>query len=402
MNDLKLWERQLYFTPLGGQTLSKLPSRYVDGVYPKLLAKGYAGHVVDTQGNDYIDYISGLGAVSVGYCNRYIDGAIQAQLEKGISFSLPTTLEAMVAEKLCELMPETELWKFGKNGVDATLMAIRCARAFTGRSKILVHGYHGCSDHFESLGTRKAGMLDLSAYATKFNEDELNFSDNSYAALIVEPQVFQVLDWRKAREWCTATGTILIFDEIVTAGRYKEFTAHKELGITPDLITVGKGLANGMPLSAVGGRQELMKMFERDDFFASTTFGGECLSLAACLATIDILKDHRHRIIAHGTAIQSAFNNLFEPEAYCEGYPSRTQFVFPTTGHKALFWQECIKNGVLFGYSNFPMVEHTQADLDKTLEAMDKASHVLKDNWSNPQSFLEGSMPVEALRMSNR
>lgn len=401
MSNSNLWGRQLFFTPLGGQTLSKLPSRYVDGVYPKLLAKGYAGHVVDTDGKDYIDYISGLGSVSVGYCNQYINNAIKEQMEKGITLSLPTTLEADVSEKLCALMPKTEMWKFGKNGVDATLMALRCARAFTARTKVMVHGYHGCSDHFESLGTRKAGMLDLSAHVQKY-DGNLDFSDRSFAALIVEPQVFEHIDWHRAAEWCAATGTLLIFDEIVTAGRYKAFTAHEEFGITPDLITIGKGVANGMPFSAVGGRHEVMKTFERDDFFASTTFGGECLSLAACLATLNILQEHRSKIIEYGEALQRIFNNLFEPFAHCEGYPSRTQFVFPTTGHKALFWQECVKEGVLFGYSNFPMVEHTKEDLIKTIAVMKAASLVVKEHWNNPQAALEGGMPVEALRLSTR
>lgn len=397
----KLWDRQLFFIPSGGQTLSKLPSRYVNGMYPKMIVKGYDGHVVDSEGKDYIDYIAALGAVSVGYCDTYVNNAIQEQLEKGISFSLPNGLEADVAEQLCKFFSGTEMWKFGKNGVDATLMAIRCARAYTGRSKIMVHGYHGCSDHFECLGTRRAGMADLSEHVTAYN-GVLSHSDRSYAALIVEPQVFQRLDWSAAVEWCRATGTLLIFDEIVTGGRWEGFSAAKYLGISPDLYTVGKGLANGMPLSAVGGSQEIMKTFERDDFFASTTFGGECLSLAACLATLTILEKALPKIIAYGKAVQDSFNTLFEPSAYCEGFPTRTQFVFPSTTHKALFWQECVRRGVLFGYSNFPMASHTAADLKKTLDVMYQASEVVKSNWRNPEAALEGDVPVEALRLVNR
>ncbi len=397
----KLWERQLYFTPSGGQTLSKLPSRYVNGQYPKMITRGYDGHVIDTDGKDYIDYIAALGAVSVGYNNEYINSAIMEQLEKGISFSLPNSLEADVSERLCGLFPGSEMWKFGKNGVDATLMAIRCARAYTGRSKIMVHGYHGCSDHFECLGTRKAGMVDLSDYTTAYS-GTFDFDDKSYAALIVEPQVFQALDWKKAKEWCEATGALLIFDEIVTGGRWEGFSAAKYLGIRPDLYTVGKGLANGMPLSAVGGNQEIMKTFERDDFFASTTFGGECLSLAACLATLNVLEKSIKKVIKYGQDLQDEFNTLFSPMAYCEGFSTRTQFVFPSTAHKALFWQECVKHGVLFGYSNFPMVTHTEADLSKTIDAMRQASIVVKSNWENPETALEGSMPVEALRLARR
>lgn len=402
MTEKELWERQLKATPLGGQTLSKLPSRYVDGVYPKLLKEGFGGRVQATNGKVYVDWIAGLGAVSVGYNNKYIDNAIKAQLDRGISFSLPTTLEADVAERLTKLMPEMAMWKFGKNGVDATLMAIRCARAYTGRKKILVHGYHGCIDHFEALGVRKAGMIDMSDSSVKY-DGVLNDNDESYAALIVEPYVFKNQDWKRAKEWCTKTSTALIFDEIVTGGRSPGFAAYKGLGVIPDLITMGKGLANGMPISMVGGPTKIMKTFERNDFFASTTFGGEALSLAACLATLDILEGHISKMIATGTVIRNKFDELFKDTgAYCEGYATRTQFCFPTALHKALFWQECAKRGVLFGYSNFPMVEHTAADIETTVSAMTEASKIVKAYWHSPENGLEGQVPQEVFRMVNR
>jgi glutamate-1-semialdehyde 2,1-aminomutase len=165
---------------------------------------------------------------------------------------------------------------------------------------------------------------------------------------------------------------------------------------------LGKGLSNGMPLAIVGGSREMMATFERNDFFASTTFGGECLSLAACLSTCDILDKHIPKLLRYGNELQIVFNKLFNKQATCEGYPSRTQFVFPSSAHKALFWQECVKRGVLFGYSNFTMVEHTQADLNKTIDAMEQASKMVKDNWVNPQLVLEGPLPVEVFRIVNR
>lgn len=397
----KLWSRQLFYTPLGGQTLSKLPSRYVNGVYPKLLVKGQGGVVTDVDGREYIDYIAGLGAVSVGYNNQTVNNAIKEQLEKGISFSLPNPLEADVAEALSKLMPEMDMWKFGKNGTDATLMAIRCARALTGRKKILVHGYHGCSDHFEALGTRKAGMIDLADFVKRF-DGKYDYSDHSFAAIIVEPRIFAPLDWQAARDWCNETNTLLIFDEIVTGGRFPGFTAYKHMGIVPDMVTVGKGLANGMPFSAVGGKQEIMRTFERDDIFASMTFGGECLSLAACLATLPLIKESISRSIEYGSGIQRCFDLVFEGLARCEGFPTRTQFVFPSPEHKALFWQECVKEGVLFGYSNFIMTDHSTDDLVRTLSVIVSASRVVKNNWHDPLSKLEGSLPVEALRLINR
>jgi glutamate-1-semialdehyde 2,1-aminomutase len=393
---MNLWERQKSLTPGGAQTLSKMPERYVNDVYPKLLSHGNAGHVWDVDGKEYIDLISALGAVSIGYNNDHVNRAVKQQLKKGVSFSLPTALEADVAEKLCEVFPGTEMWKYGKNGVDATLMAVRAARAYTGRSKILVHGYHGCSDHFEALGTRQAGMVDLSAHTERLHDKHVLIDYPEYAAVIVESYVFDPPNWLVLQDWCKRTGTLLIVDEIVTGGRFEGFSAYKHLGLKPDLVCVGKGLANGFPLSAVGGKREIMKTFERDDFFASTTFGGEAVSLAACLLTIDILQDNMAKTIQKGQLIKDAFNHFLGHLGQAKGYPTRLTFDFKTKEEKALFMQEMCKRGILVGYSNMVMVDHTSLDIERICNAFKQIAH----KWHSLQ--LEGSLPVEALRLRNR
>lgn len=392
---MTLWERQKSLTPSGGQTLSKLPERYVDPIYPKILSHGKRGHVFSAEGTEYIDLISALGAVSVGYNNEYVNKAVIQQLHKGVSFSLPTTLEADVAEKLNSLFPGTEMWKYGKNGVDATLMAIRAARAYTGRKKILVHGYHGCSDHFEALGTRQAGMVDLNEYVDKFDKLPPTYP-RDYAAVIIEPFVFDRIDWNLLSDWCKYTGTLLIVDEIVCGGRFEGFSAYKYLGLEPDLVCVGKGLANGFPLSAVGGKKEIMKTFERDDFFASTTFGGEAVSLAACLVTLQILEKNLPELIVKGQAIKNCFNMYFGHIGECKGYPTRLTFDFTDKEHKAFFMQEMCKRGVLVGYSNMVMVDHTPKDIETICEAIKDIA------LKSKEIKIEGNMPVEALRLRNR
>lgn len=388
MSEKELWERQIKLTPGGGQTLSKLPERYVNNVYPKLLSHGKGGHVWDVEGKEYIDLISGLGAVSVGYNNYYVDKAVKQQLHKGVSFSLPTTLEADVAERLCQLFPGTEMWKYGKNGVDATLMAIRAARAYTGRKKIAVHGYHGCSDHFEALGTRQAGMIDLKEYVTPY--DQCTGSPLEYAAIIIEPFVFSTFDWKETAQFAIDHGILLIVDEIVCGGRWEGFSAYKYLGLEPDLVCVGKGLANGFPLSAVGGKTEIMKTFERDDFFASTTFGGEAVSLAACKITLDILEKNLPDLIRKGQKIKDSSLGI------AKGYPTRLTFDFDRKEDKALFMQEMCKRGILVGYSNMVMVDHTDTDIEKICDAI----RDIAINWNNFK--LEGGLPVEALRLRQR
>jgi glutamate-1-semialdehyde 2,1-aminomutase len=162
---------------------------------------------------------------------------------------------------------------------------------------------------------------------------------------------------------------------------------------------LSKGVANGYPLAVVVGKKEYMKIFENDNFFASTTFGGDRVGLAAALVTLDILLDTVPYMVEYGTRLMGAFNEAFRGyPAYAEGYPTRSQFVFPTTEHKALFWQECVKRGVLFGYSNFIMAAHDEEDFWTTRGTIFHASETLKKHWEDPKSKVEGSLPVEVFR----
>ena len=397
------------YTPNGSQTLSKMPERYVNGVYPKLLERGKNGHVFDVEGCEYIDLISGLGAISVGYSNDDIDNAVYLQMRKGTIFSLPNELEGKAAKLLTELVPGTEMWKFGKNGTDGNLFAVRAARAYTGRNKILTVGYNGCADVFECRGTRTAGIPKSlkqdthKAYYNNINSfHELNYGD--VACVLMEPMVydFPSKDFLgDVKLLCKKTGTLLVFDEVVNGGRWKDFVSSRYFEVQPDLYVLGKGLANGLPLCAVGGSRSIMSTFERDDFFASNTFGGECLSLAAFIKTQEILTRSIKKMIWNGDRIKEAFNKLDWPE-HCEakGYSTRLSFFFSSLSHKALFWQEMCLHGVLVGYSNFIMATHTDEDVTQVIDAIYKSYKVVKDNWKDPMKAMKGQLPVEALKKS--
>jgi len=187
---------------------------------------------------------------------------------------------------------------------------------------------------------------------------------------------------------------------VVTGGRTQDFTASSMFGIEPHLIVLSKGIANGFPVAAVGGKKSIMSTFERDDFFVSGTFGGECLSLVACIATCETLEIELPRMIMNGQYIKSYFNDMFKlTGAVCKGYPTRLTFDFPTTEHKALFMQEMCLNGVLVGYSNMVMASYREKDLKKILNAIRIAYSVMVDNWDNPKSILQGPLPVETLRL---
>lgn len=395
-------------TPNGSQTLSKMPDRFVNGVYPKVLSRGTGGVVYDVDGNSYIDLISGLGAISVGYANPYINSVIEAQLRQGVIFSLPNMLEYHVARRLNELVGFTEQWKFLKTGTEGTTAAVKAARAFTGRMKVLTCGYHGWNDWYATQNDRKAGIPafnDLLVDKAKYN-DLFSFHrilDGEYAAIIMEPMVFDfpVEGFLETiRDWCSTSGTLLIFDEVVTGGRTSGFVAANKFRVEPDLIVLSKSLANGLPLAGVGGKKYVMQTFECSDFFVSGTFGGECISLAACLATLELLQTSIGRMILKGLRIREEFNKLFfHTQAKCKGYPTRLTFDFPTPEHKALFMQEMCLNGVLTGYSNMVMADYTEENVETILKAIRITNSVMIDNWSNPKAVLRGDMPVETLRL---
>jgi glutamate-1-semialdehyde 2,1-aminomutase len=399
-----LFARQRDLTPFGTQTMSKAPDRYVNGVYPKLLTRGMGSHVWDVDDNEYIDWISALGPISVGYCNDYVDNHIKVQMMKGIVFSMPNELEAQVADRLSQIIPSMEMSKFTKTGSDACTMAVKAARAYTGRTSVVVCGYHGWHDWYSIVNDKKAGIPDILAGYTKkgvYNNLD-SFKRNMPACIILEPMVVAYPEkgfLEGLRDWCTQNRVVLIFDEVVTGARFEKFAAQEYFGVRPDLTVLSKGIANGMPLAVVGGRREIMKTFERDDFFASTTFGGECLSLAACLATLDILHTQIPEMARKGAIVKMVFDQAFSGSAFCIGYPTRTQFEFPGVPHKALFWQECAKRGILFGYNNFVMAAHTQEDIDRTCNVIEDAAAIVKTFWNDPQSRLEGDLPVEALRL---
>lgn len=402
-----LWEEQCKYVPNGTGTLSKMPRRYPSN-YPTFLVKGSGGQVLSDTFKSYVDLISGLGAISVGYANKRINTKIQNQLSWGSIFSLSSPLEYEVAKKLTELLPETEMWKFGLNGTDGNVMAVRAARAYTRRTNIVTVGYNGCADVFECQGIRNAGIPEvLKAYNKRaFYNNKLSFCVGDLpACVLLEPMVLEypqpgVLEW--LREECTKNGIVLIFDEVVNGGRFKDFVSSAYFKIVPDLYVLGKGLANGLPLSAVGGKRSIMQTFERSDFFASGTFSTPCLSFAAALATMEILQETIDDRIENGMKIQNAFNSFNWPEkTECVGYPTRLDFRFPTKEHKFLFWQEMCNKGVLIGYTNFVMADHSKHDIDTVISGIHDSFRIMKEHWGNPRSKLADPMPEEALLRKN-
>jgi len=378
----RLLARARGLVPALTQTLAKGPGQYVRGVAPVYLARGKGARVWDVDGNEYVDWQMGIGPLVLGYGHEAVDEAIRRQLADGITFSLVHPLEVEVAERVRDVVPGAEMVRFSKTGCDVTTAAVRLARAFTGRDKVLCCGYHGWHDWYVAVTDRNAGIpqvvRDLT-YTIQYNDLQSvrDALDGDVACVILEPAVFEEPRGGflgELKKLCHANGSLLVFDEMWTGFRVALGGAQQRWDVTADLACFSKAVANGMPLSVLTGRRDVMSLLERDVFFF-TTFGGEALSLAAARATIDVLREHQ--VPAHlerqGTRLREGYDELARTLGLawtkCVGLGARTLVTFPDLPTKSLAQQELLKRGVLWGGFHNVSFSHGDAEVDHTLAA---------------------------------
>src|SRR5438105_5209239 len=282
--------------PAGCHTYSKGADRFPPNA-PKTLVRGYGGLVWAADGREFIDWGMGINNVLIGHAEASIDGAAIAALRGGQAFCRPSDLEEAAADAVLSLFPQADMIKFCKNGSDANNAAIRLARAVTGRQHIAFDAtapFFSTGDWFCSAQPKWAGTLDAErAFALPFRFNDVDslaqaFKTRSLACVILElcrterptAQFLRALD-----QLCTVHDTLLIVDEVVTGYRYASHGVAPTLGITPDLFTLGKGIANGYSVAALCGRREYMCRGADDVFLLSTTNGAERSGLAAAIAT---------------------------------------------------------------------------------------------------------------------
>lgn len=351
-------------------TNSKRAECFVKGVYQTHATHGQGPFLFDSNGRRLIDFICGLGSNVLGYGNAEIANAVYQQAIKGPTLSLSSTLEIHLAEKIKEIIPWVQKMRFLKTGSDACSAAVRIARTKTGRKHVLSEGYHGWHDEFIGL-TPPALGINPDCFMHKLDLD--HWPNETIAAVILEPIMTDIsqerVKWlRILREACTQNGTLLIFDEVVTGFRTPKFTMSNYFGIEPDILCIGKAMANGFPISAVCGRDEVMNCGE---WFVSSTFAGETCSIAAALECIKQLQTTKYDIKdlwSAGEHFLSNFNALWPEKIKIQGYPSRGVFVGDPY-IKALLWQEAYLADILFGSSFFLSFAHLPY-LDRTLNCL--------------------------------
>lgn len=371
--------------PFGAQTFSKSHIQFPAGLSPLYCSHADGARIFDVDGNDYVDLVSAVLPVILGYRDPDVDEAIRRQLDNGISFSLATRLETELSELLCKHIPCAEMVKFGKTGTDVTTAAIRLARAYTGRDHVLTGGYHGWADWSMACTDRNLGIPDdVMALSHKINfvTAEAPVAPGSIAAIIVEPDS-DPEKLAKLRDFCTKFGIVLIFDEVITGFRYSMGGAQDLFGVTPDLACFGKAMANGMPISAIVGKRDIMKLMEPpNNIFYSGTMFGETLSIAAAIACIKKLE--RDNVLAHiwskgdllGRQIGLfLYENGLNDEISIGGLPPRKVITFRDTERatanqiRTMFMSRMAQNGVLIINSNNLSFAHKDPEMHRIVTA---------------------------------
>lgn len=431
-----LYKKVTQIIPGGSQTFSKGVSQFVNGVAPKFLDRGKGATVYDIDNNKYIDYIMGCHPLVLGYADADVNKAIISQLKKGSTFSLINKLEYDVSKILCKNIPSAEMVRFGKNGADVTSIAIKLARAYTSKYHVAFCGYHGWHDWFISTTDMNLGIPDSTGKLIhKFEFNNLNSLEkifkkykNKIAAVIMEPLTIQKPDCNnkgfcknpKCKVVCQdsflnevqkltkANNALLIFDEIITGFRFDYGGAQKLTGVTPDLSCFAKAISNGVPLSAIVGKKEIMSLL--DKVFFSFTYGGDCIGLSASIASLKKIKEKQ--VIKHlyfqGKKLKDGLNtiikdNRLQDYVSCIGFDCRTIITFADTkiGNnlilKSFIQQELIKLGILWSGYHAVSYAHKNKDINFTLDQFDKVFNKLSSIVEKNQklnNYLEGD-PVK-------
>lgn len=416
-----LFEKAKQFIP--GGVNSPVRAFKSVGTNPLFIQKAKGSKLWDVDGNEFIDYVGSWGPMILGHSHPKIIEAIKKIAESGTSFGAPTELEVMMAELITKIMPSIEMVRMVNSGTEATMSAIRLARAYTGRDKIIKFEgcYHGHGDSFlikagsgamtfgvpDSPGIPK-GIADYTLTA-RFNdiasvEELISKNKSEIAALIVEPVVGNMGCIpprenfpKQLQELCTRENIVLIFDEVMTGFRVSLGGAQELYGIKPDLTTLGKIIGGGLPVGAYGGKKEIMQMVAPSGpMYQAGTLSGNPLAMAAGYEMLSIISQDKsvYKILEERSAqlengmrntlkkfnlnykinrVGSMFTLFFtENEVFDSDTAKKSD-----TKKFALYFKEMLKRGIYLAPSQFEAAfissAHTEEDIEKTNMAFEQA-----------------------------
>jgi glutamate-1-semialdehyde 2,1-aminomutase len=416
-----LQQRSHELIPGGCHTYAKGDDQFPEQA-PPFIVRGSGCHVWDLEGREFIEYGMGLRAVTLGHAFAPVIEAVMRQLSFGTNFTRPAPIEVECAEQLLELVPTAEMVKFCKDGSDAEDGAVRLARAYTGRDLVAIcadHPFFSTNDWFIGTTEMNAGIPEATRrLVVKFRYNDLASLEavfaqypSQIACVVMEAARTEepAPGYLEAVKRTThAHGALLVFDEMITGFRWHLNGAQHLYGVTPDLSTFGKALANGFSVSALAGRREIMRLGGNDHdrervFLLSTTHGAETHQLAAALATMRFYRDHPvvETLYARGARLRQGFERAVEDNGlvgYLDVVSRDCNLLFgtrdtnkqPSQPFRTLFMQELVKRGVI-APSFVVSYSHSETDIDRTLPAVSEALAVYRKALEEgADKYLEG------------
>ncbi|MEO7986029.1 MAG: aminotransferase class III-fold pyridoxal phosphate-dependent enzyme [Gemmatimonadales bacterium] len=379
------------FTSTGSKRPEALFGEQLDGL-PARMTRSSGCRVWDDRGREYLDFISGLGAVALGYGHQAVTEAAIRAVHDGVVGPLPPAAEEELAAEIARLIPAAHRVRFLKTGAEAMGAAVRLARVATGRDRVLGCGYHGWLDWCQRTEASGVPSATLALYADiPFNDpgrarELIRSAGDSLAAVVFEPVILQEPD----REWLTVlreetrrVGALLVIDEIKTVCRLAVGGATERYGLEPDLLVMAKAIASGFPLAAVCGSEEAMGGIGRT--WISSTLATEWVSLAASLATLRVVVTEK--VPAHisrvGGRLHEGLGRLAgRHEGVVSGVSGIPEMCFLELRNETLsrrFAQEAARRGLLFKRSayNFVSLAHDDAIVDRSLGILDEVLSAL-------------------------
>ena len=417
-----LYKKAKNLIPGGTMLLSKRPEMFLPDGWPSYFSKAQGCYVWDLDGNKYLDMsIMGIGTNILGYGNPEVDAAVRSVISKGNMSTFNCPEEVYLAEKLVELHPWADMVRFARTGGEANAIAIRIARAASGKDKVAICGYHGWHDWYLSAnlssedslsnhllpGLDPAGVpknLEGTVFPFRYNQfqelvDLISRQDIGVIKMEVSRNIEPEDDFlQKVRDLATDNGIVLIFDECTSGFRQTNGGLHKLYGVNPDMAIFGKALGNGYAITATIGKREIMEAAQKT--FISSTFWTERIGPAAALATLSVMKKTNSWKTITESGVQVKQKWQFLADKYNLpidqwGLPALAGFTFRSklaSAYKTLITQEMLKKGILAGNCIYLCIEHTPELIDQYISKLEPIFEQIKlcENGQDIVQLLDG------------
>jgi glutamate-1-semialdehyde 2,1-aminomutase len=433
MKGQELYKKAKKIIPGGTMLLSKRPEMFLPDNWPSYFSKAKGCYVWDLDGNKYIDMsIMGIGTNTLGYGHDEVDSAVKDAIQKGNMSTLNCPEEVYLAEKLLEINDWADSVRFCRAGGEANALAIRIARASSGKDKVAICGYHGWHDWYLSVNHNSLNGLDdhllpglkpkgvpknlkNTVYPFTYNDYEqlLNICDNNDIG-VIKMEVIRNCGpennfLQKVRDLATQRDIVLVFDECTSGFRETFGGIHKKYSVNPDIAIFGKTIGNGYALTAVVGVEEVMKSVE--DTFISSTFWTERIGPTAALKTLEIMEkiESWKTITNIGLKVRNCWSDLFKKyniEFLISGIPSLSTYSFKENDLEiqTLITQEMLKKGFLASNRFYASIAHDNQVLDSYFNALDETLNsisVISDNKNEIINRLNGPIRHSGFKRLN-